>query len=57
MENMSRAATSNIFGLVKEGPVGCHKLGKDVVEFTRLCWFVVVSLTLVQIWSYLVYLF
>lgn len=30
MENMSRAATSNIFGLVKEGPVGCHKLGKDV---------------------------
>uniref|UniRef100_A0A3P9ARI5 Glucagon / GIP / secretin / VIP family domain-containing protein n=1 Tax=Maylandia zebra TaxID=106582 RepID=A0A3P9ARI5_9CICH len=36
---MSRAATSNIFGLVKEGPVGCHKLGKDVVEFTCLCWF------------------
>lgn len=57
MENMSRAATSNIFRLVKEGPVGCNKLGKDVVEFTCLCWFVVVSLTLVQIWSYLVYLF
>lgn len=54
MENMSRAATSNIFGLVKEGPVGCHKLGK---EFTCLCLFVVVSLTLVQIWSYLVHLF
>lgn len=57
MENMSRAATSNIFRLVKDGPVGCHKLGKGVVEFACLCLFVVVNLTLVQIWSYLVYLF